>query len=76
MTDLIAAMGIIKSSDKAMLREVRALQAALDMSDAQLLQLARSVAGARVRCVEDLLSVELFELIEDLRRIPPVAVAA
>lgn len=53
-----------------MLNEVRRLQVALAISDAELLQLARSVAGARVRCLEDLMQVELFELLEDLRRIP------
>lgn len=61
------------SSDAPMLREIRALQLACGISDAELLQLARSVAGEPVRCLEDLMQVELFELLEDLRRIPVAA---
>ncbi len=54
----------------AMLQQIRALQSVLDMSDAQLLLLARSVAGdAALLCIEEMIRVDMQELLEDLLRI-------
>ena len=53
-----------------MLAEIRAIQLEMGTSDAELLKLAREVAGCgRVRCLEDLISVERFELLEEMQGI-------
>ena len=53
-----------------MLRSIRALQSALEISDAQLLLLGRSVAGdPQLRCIEDMLNVDLADLETELLNI-------
>ena len=52
----------------AMVKEIRVLQVELKMDDAQLLRFAREISGTgRIRCLEDCLSVELWEILEELR---------
>ncbi len=52
-----------------MRNEIRGFQAVLGMSDAQLLLLARQVCGcARIKSINELLAVESFELLQDLKR--------
>jgi hypothetical protein len=51
-----------------MLKEIRELQTELGMSDCELLMFARAVSGnSRVRCLEDLLSLELLSVREELQ---------
>ncbi len=58
----------------AMFTQIYALQAELSISDAQLLLLARQIAGtASLRRIEDLLGCEALELLEELTALASIA---
>ena len=58
-----------------MLQQIRALQLALDISDAQLLLLARTAAGARLRSVAELAAADAAALLDTLHAIESSSLA-
>ena len=51
-----------------MIREIRELQAQLGMSNGELLSLARQISGyAGLRCVDEVIAVDVHELLCDLQ---------
>jgi len=60
-----------------MLREVRKLQHDIGMGDGELLKFAQSVSGCvRLDFLEELMPVEQYELLEELRGMATDCVAA